>query len=103
MVQKFLKILQVVVQEPGQTFKPFLPSILSLCIEQVYPIVAEVRWYFLSQFSRILSVFNKMSVSLKPYYLFFNRDRPQMSRQKCLSYYTKYFTKTGGTSLKIQS
>uniref|UniRef100_A0A674NRY7 Exportin 6 n=1 Tax=Takifugu rubripes TaxID=31033 RepID=A0A674NRY7_TAKRU len=40
-VQKFLKILQVVVQEPGQAFKPFLPSILSLCIEQVYPIVAE--------------------------------------------------------------
>lgn len=45
-VQKFLKILQVVVQEPGHTFKPFLPSILSLCIEQLYPIVAEVRWYF---------------------------------------------------------
>lgn len=45
-VQKFLKILQVVVQEPGQAFKPFLPSILSLCIEQVYPIVAEVSWYF---------------------------------------------------------
>uniref|UniRef100_A0A8B9H4H2 Exportin 6 n=1 Tax=Astyanax mexicanus TaxID=7994 RepID=A0A8B9H4H2_ASTMX len=40
-VQKFLKILQVVVQEPGQTFKPMLPSILSLCMEQVYPIVAE--------------------------------------------------------------
>ncbi|KAG5279727.1 hypothetical protein AALO_G00080950 [Alosa alosa] len=40
-VQKFLKILQVVVQEPGQTFKPLLPSILSLCMEQVYPIVAE--------------------------------------------------------------
>lgn len=41
-VQKFLKILQVVVQEPGQAFKPFLPSILSLCMEQVYPVVAEV-------------------------------------------------------------
>ncbi|KAI4881308.1 hypothetical protein NFI96_029925 [Prochilodus magdalenae] len=40
-VEKFLKILQVVVQEPGQTFKPMLPSILSLCMEQVYPIVAE--------------------------------------------------------------
>ncbi|XP_063040204.1 exportin-6 [Engraulis encrasicolus] len=40
-VQKFLKILQVVVQEPGHTFKPLLPSILSLCMEQVYPIVAE--------------------------------------------------------------
>lgn len=41
-VEKFLKILQVVVQEPGQVFKPFLPSIISLCMEQVYPIVAEV-------------------------------------------------------------
>ncbi|CAB1341276.1 unnamed protein product [Coregonus sp. 'balchen'] len=40
-VEKFLKILQVVVQEPGQAFKPFLPSVLSLCMEQVYPIVAE--------------------------------------------------------------
>ncbi|XP_039630532.1 exportin-6 isoform X1 [Polypterus senegalus] len=40
-VEKFLKILQVVVQEPGQAFKPFLPSIISLCMEQVYPIVAE--------------------------------------------------------------
>ncbi|XP_032896573.1 exportin-6 isoform X4 [Amblyraja radiata] len=40
-VEKFLKILQVVVQEPGQVFKPFLPSIISLCMEQVYPIVAE--------------------------------------------------------------
>uniref|UniRef100_A0A3Q3K7P5 Importin N-terminal domain-containing protein n=1 Tax=Monopterus albus TaxID=43700 RepID=A0A3Q3K7P5_MONAL len=41
-VQKFLKILQLVVQEPGQAFKPFLPSILSLCMEQVYLVVTEV-------------------------------------------------------------
>uniref|UniRef100_A0A8C5SED7 Exportin 6 n=1 Tax=Laticauda laticaudata TaxID=8630 RepID=A0A8C5SED7_LATLA len=41
-VEKFLKILQVVVQEPGQVFKPFLPNIIALCMEQVYPIVAEV-------------------------------------------------------------
>lgn len=41
-VEKFLKILQVVVQEPGQVFKPFLPSIITLCMEQVYPIIAEV-------------------------------------------------------------
>lgn len=41
-VQKFLKILQVVVQEPGQAFKPFLPNIITLCMEQVYPIVSEV-------------------------------------------------------------
>ncbi|KAJ8795213.1 hypothetical protein J1605_002837 [Eschrichtius robustus] len=42
-VEKFLKILQVVVQEPGQVFKPFLPRIISLCIEQVYPVIAERR------------------------------------------------------------
>lgn len=41
-VEKFLKILQGVVQEPGQVFKPFLPSVISLCMEQVYPIIAEV-------------------------------------------------------------
>ncbi|KAM4631697.1 exportin-6 isoform 1-T1 [Discoglossus pictus] len=40
-VERFVKILQVVVQEPGQAFKPFLPSILSLCMEQLYPIIAE--------------------------------------------------------------
>jgi len=39
----FALLTQVVVQEPGQTFKPLLPSILSLCLDQVYPIVAEVR------------------------------------------------------------
>ncbi|KAG9470639.1 hypothetical protein GDO78_017129 [Eleutherodactylus coqui] len=40
-VERFMKILQVVVKEPGPAFKPFLPSILSLCMEQLYPIIAE--------------------------------------------------------------
>lgn len=62
-VQKFLKILQVVVQEPGQAFKPFLPSILSLCIEQVYPIVAEVSWCFTQSLS-CLAVTGAASSSL---------------------------------------
>lgn len=39
-VEKFLKILQLVAQEPGAAFKAFLPSIISLCMEQLYPIVA---------------------------------------------------------------
>uniref|UniRef100_A0A673JZR1 Exportin-6 n=1 Tax=Sinocyclocheilus rhinocerous TaxID=307959 RepID=A0A673JZR1_9TELE len=37
----FTRAALVVVQEPGQTFKPLLPSILSLCLDQVYPIVSE--------------------------------------------------------------
>ncbi|KAJ8284173.1 hypothetical protein COCON_G00030230 [Conger conger] len=40
-VERFLKVLQVVVQEPGQAFKPFLPKIISLCMEQLYPMLAE--------------------------------------------------------------
>lgn len=46
--------LQVVVQEPGQTFKPMLPSILSLCMEQVYPIVADVRITLMSHSNNAL-------------------------------------------------
>ncbi|KAJ8245789.1 hypothetical protein GJAV_G00260340 [Gymnothorax javanicus] len=40
-VERFLKILQVVVQESGQAFKSFLPRIISLSMEQLYPILAE--------------------------------------------------------------
>ncbi|XP_064607184.1 exportin-6-like [Liolophura sinensis] len=40
-VEKFLKILEVIVLEPGHAFKAFLPSIISICMEQIYPIIAE--------------------------------------------------------------
>ena len=29
-------------QEPGSAFKTFLPSIISICMEHIYPIIAEV-------------------------------------------------------------
>jgi hypothetical protein len=44
-VFRFLKILQVIVLEPNASFKAFLPSILDLCLNQVYPILAEVFIY----------------------------------------------------------
>ncbi|XP_070580061.1 exportin-6-like [Ptychodera flava] len=40
-VEKFLKILQILVQEPGSASKRFLPSIITLCMDQIYPIIAE--------------------------------------------------------------
>ncbi|XP_066292131.1 exportin-6-like isoform X2 [Branchiostoma lanceolatum] len=40
-IEKFLKILQLLVEEPGSAFKTFIPSIVSLCMDQVYPIIAE--------------------------------------------------------------
>lgn len=41
-VEKFLKILQLLIQAPAASFKAFLPGIISLCMEQLYPILAEV-------------------------------------------------------------
>ncbi|XP_071494224.1 exportin-6-like [Diadema antillarum] len=40
-VEKFLQILEIIVQEPGSAFKTFLPSIISICMEHIYPIIAE--------------------------------------------------------------
>ncbi|XP_041473600.1 exportin-6-like [Lytechinus variegatus] len=40
-VEKFLQILEIIVQEPGSAFKTFLPSIISICMDHIYPIVAE--------------------------------------------------------------
>ncbi|GAB1610031.1 exportin-6-like isoform X1, partial [Argonauta hians] len=40
-VERFLCILELIVQEPGSAFKAFLPSIISVCMDQVYPIVAQ--------------------------------------------------------------
>ena len=41
-INKFLKILQLLVQEPAASFKAFLPNIIGLCMEQLYPIIIEV-------------------------------------------------------------
>lgn len=40
-ITKFLKILQLLVQEPAASFKAFLPNIIGLCMEQLYPILVE--------------------------------------------------------------
>lgn len=39
-LDKLLQILQLVVEGPGQMYKTFLPGIISLCMEHVYPLVA---------------------------------------------------------------
>lgn len=35
-------MLAVIVAEPGPMVKPLVPAILSICLEQIYPIIAEV-------------------------------------------------------------
>lgn len=40
-VERFLRILQLIIQEPGTAFKTFLPSTINLCMEHIYPLLAE--------------------------------------------------------------
>ncbi|KAK7871791.1 hypothetical protein R5R35_014051 [Gryllus longicercus] len=40
-VDKFLQLLQLVMAEPGHQFKRFVPSTITLCLDHVYPLVAE--------------------------------------------------------------
>ena len=39
-IEKFLGILEFVIKEPGVTFRKFVPSTLSLCLDHIYPLVA---------------------------------------------------------------
>ena len=41
-IEKFLGILEFVIKEPGTSFRKFVPSTLSLCINDIYPLVASV-------------------------------------------------------------
>ncbi|CAL4098469.1 unnamed protein product, partial [Meganyctiphanes norvegica] len=40
-VEKFLKLLELIVSEPGQSFKRFVPNTITLCMDHIYPVVSE--------------------------------------------------------------
>ncbi|XP_069961289.1 exportin-6 isoform X1 [Cherax quadricarinatus] len=40
-VDKFLKLLELIVSEPGQSFRQFIPNTITLCMEHIYPVVSE--------------------------------------------------------------
>ncbi|MPC08061.1 exportin-6-like [Portunus trituberculatus] len=40
-VDKFLKLLELIVSEPGQSFKRFIPNTITLCMDHIYPIVSD--------------------------------------------------------------
>lgn len=41
LVERFLSILTFIVSEPSPTFRKFVPSTLTLCLEHIFPLVAE--------------------------------------------------------------
>lgn len=41
-VEKFLRILEFVIKEPTPAFRKFVPSTISLCMQEIYPLVREV-------------------------------------------------------------
>lgn len=45
-VDKFLRLLQLVIAEPGAAFKRFVPSTITLCLEHVYPLVKHKIFHF---------------------------------------------------------
>ena len=65
-ITKFLKILQLLVQEPAASFKAFLPNIIGLCMEQLYPILVEVKNLFTSFIVKLqaLDTTDKMECSV---------------------------------------
>ncbi|KAK4015373.1 exportin-6 [Daphnia magna] len=42
-VEQLLRILQIVVQEPGNAFKRFLPNTLSLCLDHIHPCITQIN------------------------------------------------------------
>ncbi|XP_069996041.1 exportin-6 [Penaeus vannamei] len=40
-LEKFLKLLELIVSEPGQSFKRFIPNTITLCMDHIYPVVSE--------------------------------------------------------------
>ncbi|KAK3889634.1 hypothetical protein Pcinc_006379 [Petrolisthes cinctipes] len=40
-LEKFLKLLELIVSEPGQSFKRFIPNTITLCMDHIYPAVSE--------------------------------------------------------------
>jgi len=40
-VEKFIQILELIIDEPGKSFKAFTPNIIILAVEQIYPIVSQ--------------------------------------------------------------
>lgn len=40
-VEKFLKLLELIVSEPGQSFRRFIPNTITLCMDHIYPVVSE--------------------------------------------------------------
>ncbi|XP_065345250.1 exportin-6-A [Cloeon dipterum] len=40
-IDKFLRILQFIIQEPSPAFKRFVPSTMNLCMDHIYPLVCE--------------------------------------------------------------
>jgi hypothetical protein len=45
-VAKFIALLRIIVEEPGKSMEPFVPSVITLSIQQLYPVIrsGHVSW-----------------------------------------------------------
>ena len=69
-VEKFLGILQFVVKESDVSFRKFIDSTLGLCLDYIYPLVADVsiRMTFNIRNFRFRSTSSNFSIDLRHFY-----------------------------------
>jgi len=65
-VDRLLRILQIVVQDPGAAFKRFLPSTLLLCLDHIYPCIAQSPSSDLKE-----TLYNLLTLILRHHWRFF--------------------------------
>jgi hypothetical protein len=50
-LEKFLRILRLLAQQTGSSFKTLLPNIINFCLDQIHPLIAEVSYGLFVYFS----------------------------------------------------
>lgn len=53
-LEKFLRILRLLAQQTGSSFKTLLPNIITFCLDQIHPLIAEVSFQLVLQISEPL-------------------------------------------------
>jgi len=51
---RFIEILELIIDEPGQSFRKFTSSIIHLAIHQIYPIVGQVGQCLVSRTCKVI-------------------------------------------------
>ena len=90
-LEKFLRILRLLAQQTGSSFKTLLPNIINFCLDQIYPLIAEVS-FFSNCLQFLILIFSNFNLyNIQSSLLFFLSVLPQISRVSFLNCFTNFF------------